>query len=501
MYLRLQIENFRLFAALRAAAERPRGPIVLVDEAGRVAELNQPAQAKDLHPGMTMARALSRYSEITVLHADLSAERTAKRLLWNIAWQLTPQIELGEGALEGCATLELVRPDLEELAARVPQLLGRLRGLGFPGRAGLAATPEWAGFAAMTAERFQLKILPNQARVRELLAHLPLAALDCLSDATCRVLEGWGLRSLAAVAALPRQELGERLGAVGLKAWDLLNGTAPRLLQVQDLAPDYRHCFDLEEPIQDLPLLRSLLQRAAEALELQLERSGKLARALSLDLWMEAGQSLRKTIRLPEATRRANLMERLLGNYLEQRQLASPVTKVRLAADPVDPLSRQAGLFERSVRNPWRLQETLDQLAGLLGSETFGAPRLRDSHRPDDYQLVPLPSEPSEPSESKTLEARGVETASGPPQMGPPMRRFRPPLPVRVLLERDRLAHLECSLVAGAVRAANGPYSVNGDWAAAKPWAYLEWDIEIEDSGVFCVRRSGENWQLIGAYD
>jgi hypothetical protein len=65
----------------------------------------------------------------------------------------------------------------------------------------------------------------------------------------------------------------------------------------------------------------------------------------------------------------------------------------------------------------------------------------------------------------------------------------------------DRLAHLECSLVAGAVRAANGPYSVNGDWAAAKPWAYLEWDVEIEDSGVFCVRRSGGNWQLIGAYD
>ncbi|MFP4156924.1 MAG: hypothetical protein ACLFU4_04835 [Opitutales bacterium] len=495
MYLRLQLESFRLFAALRTRADRPGGAVVLVDEGGRIAELNQPARAKDLYAGMPLAQALSRCSGVTVLHVDPAAERAAKRLLWKAAWQLTPQIELGEGALAGCATLELVRPDLEALAVRVPRLLARLRRLGLPGRAGLAATPEWAGFAAILAERFQIKILPNQARVQALLAHLPLAALDCLDEPSCRILEGWGLRSLAAVAALPRQELGERLGPVGLKAWDLLNGRAPSLLQMQDPEADYRQCFDLEEPVADLPSLRFLLQRAAQALELQLEQCGKLARALSLDLWMEGAPSLRKTISLPEATRRADLMERLLGNYLEQHQLIAPVTKVRVDVDPVDPLSRQAGLFECSVRNPWRLQETLDQLAGLLGSAAFGALRLRDSHRPDACQLVPLPGE------SRSLNASGDEAGVGPPQMGPPMRRMRPPLPARVLLEQERLAYIECPVVTGAVSDSNGPYAASGDWAEAEPWAYVEWDVEIEGSGIFCVRRSGGAWHLIGAYD
>lgn len=500
MYLRLHLENFRLFAALRAAPERSRGAIVLVDESGRVVELNEQAQAQGLSPGMSMARALGRCGRICVLHTDPEAERSARQLLWQVAWQLTSRIEVGEGALAGRATLELVQPDLEALAKRVPSLLERLRDSGLPGRAGLAATPEWAGLAAASAERGALMILSDRSQVEVLLAELPLAALDGLSEAQCRVLEGWGLRSLAAVAALPRQDLGERLGASGLKVWDLLNGCAPSHLQVCAPAPDYHQSFELEDPVQDLPSLRFLLQQATIVLERQLEQSSKLARALSLDLWMEAGQSLRKTIQLPEATRRAQLMEQLLANYLEAQRLASPVIKMRVAADPVDPLSRQAGLFERSVRNPWRLQETLDQLAGLLGSEAFGVPQCRDSHRPDDYRLMPLPGE----SESGGFEGRaqsGLAGLSGPPRIGPPMRRFRPPLPARVLLDGAQPAHVSCSLVSGEVGSLNGPYAMSGDWAEAEPWAYVEWDVALGASGVFCLRCVAGGWHLVGAYD
>jgi protein ImuB len=517
MFLRLQIENFRLFAALRIQGRRPDGAVVLVDADGRVAELDQAAQGRALTPGMTMARVLSRCSGITVLHADLAAERAAKRLLWNVAWQLTPQIELGEGSLEGCATLELLRPNFEKLTAQVPPLLNRLRRSGLPARAGLAATPVWAGFAAATAERFGLKILPTQQRVHELLAHLPLAALDTLSPAACRILEGWGIRSLAGLAALPRQDLGERLGPNGLQAWDVLNGTAQPVLRFSELEMDYRESFDLEEPVQDLPSLRFLMQQACEALALQLEQTGKMARALAVDLWLESGQAHQKTIRLPEATRRADLMERLLGNYLEQTALSAPVVKGRVAIDPVDPLARQAGLFERSVRNPWRLQETLDQLAGLVGSESFGAPRLLDTHHPDAYQLVPLPSDPAsdhsaDKAPSSVLSAAGppfdklearhyVNTPSSPTRMGPPLRRFRPPLPAKVWLKQNHPAHLECSLVSGPVHDFHGPYALNGDWAEARPWAQWEWDIEIESSGVFCLRRADKQWHLVGAYD
>lgn len=491
MYLYISIENFRLFAALRASHEKLRGPLVLVDKEGRVAELNSAAQAKDILPGMTMARALSRDSKMRVIHASERAERAAQRILWNAAWQITPQIELSKGS----ATLALVRPNFEQLGEQANQLLTRLRRCGLPARAGAAMTPDWAILVATAAERFQFKLLPSEARMRELLTHLPLQVLDCLDAEACRILEGWGIRSLAALASLPRQSVGERLGPSGLIAWDIVNGRSHRILRFEDLEPDYREVFTLEEPIYDMEALCFLVHRATEALELQLEQAGKMARAIYLDLWIERGESHRKEIRLPEATSQAALLERLLRNHLEQVRLSGAVSKLQLAIDPVDPLSRQAGLFERSVRNPWRLQETLDQLAGLVGTESFGSPRLVDSHQPDTFRLEALPTEAPE------SEALDKSEASGPPRMGPPLRRFRPPVTAKVLMEQRRPVHVESHLVCGSIRQLNGPYFLNGNWAEADAWALCEWDVEIEDAGVFCLSREAQRWQLVGAYD
>ncbi|MGJ8639314.1 MAG: DNA polymerase Y family protein [Opitutaceae bacterium] len=495
MYLSINIENFRLFAALRALRGKQNGPLVLVDEDGRVAELNSLAQAKQILPGMPMARVLSRCGDVTVVNIDTRAERAAQRILWSAAWQITPQIELGRGATLGCATLELVRPDLEHLAEQADQLLQTLRRCGLPARAGVAATPDWAELAASAAERFQLKLLPNARRVHELLAYLPLQAMDCLDGKACLVLEGWGIRSLAAFAELPRQSLGERLGPEGLAAWDIVNGRRHRVLRFEDIEPDYCERFTLEEPVFDLEALCFLVHRAAQALELQLIQAGKMARAVYLDFWVERGDPHRKVIRLPEATSEAVLLERLLRNHLEQVRLTGPVNKLQLSVEPVDPCSRQAGLFERSVRNPWRLRETLDQLAGLVGSESFGSPRLVDSHRPEAYRLEPLPMDLSD------FEAPPKKANSGPPRMGPPLRRFRPPIRATVLLEKKCPAHVECGLVNGAVSAFNGPYFLNGDWAEAERWSFCEWDVEIQGAGTFCLSRQASRWQLVGAYD
>lgn len=492
MYVYVSIENFRLCAALRRSSSRARGPVVLVDENGCVAELNHEARAAHLLPGMTMARALSRCREMQVVHVDVQAERSAQRILWNAAWQITPQIELGEAGALGVATMELVRPDLQRLRTQVEELLARLRRCDLPARVGIAATPDWAVFAASSADCFCFNLLSTSEAARALLADLPISMLSCLSAHERAVVAGWGIHSLAELAALPRQALGERLGSSGLEAWDVLNGAAQRILRVRELAPDYRELFDLETPLQGLEALCFLVQRAAEALQIQLEQSGKMARALSIDLWMERGQMHRKVIRLPEATQRAALMERLIRNHLEQVHFKAPVVKFQLAVDPVDPLSRQAGLFERSVRNPWRLQETLDELAGLVGMESFGTPRVCETHRPDRYRLVTLPSEPR---------AAEASEQNGPPRMGPPLRRFRPPLVATVTLEAGYPVHVECALVRGRVTAFHGPYFLSGDWASATPWGLCEWDIEIAEAGVFYLSRRKGRWYLMGAYD
>jgi len=85
--------------------------------------------------------------------------------------------------------------------------------------------------------------------------------------------------------------------------------------------------------------------------------------------------------------------------------------------------------------------------------------------------------------------------------MGPPLRRFRPPLSAKVGLEAQRPVWLKSTLISGEICGANGPYLLSGDWAEAQPWAELEWDVELVDAGVYCLRRMGEDWHLVGAYD
>lgn len=495
MYLRIHIENFALAAALRFQPRQRNGPVALVDAQGRVFECNTAAQAKDILPGMSMARALARCGSLQIINQDTQAERAAKRILWNASWQITSQIELGEAEDHGCATLELVRPDLQKLTTQVEHLLDTLRRYALPARAGLAVTPEWAAFAAIAIERYGFKILASERRARELMSFLPLPVLEILSAEHCKILEGWGIQTLAGLANLPRQALGERIGPIGLKAWDILNGREKRVLRFSEIEPDYSERFDLEDPLSDLEGICFLVARAAEALELQLEQAGKMARSVFLCLKLEDRTTQQKAIRLPEATSRADLLERLLRNYLEQLKLKAPVNFLQLSIEPVDPLSRQAGLFDRSVRNPWRLQETLDQLAGLVGPDAFGCPRTIDTHHPDRFELEPLCTESSDPDPDNSVDEKA------PPLMGPPLRRFHPPLRAKVLLRQRRPIHIETSLVKGAVPSCYGPYCLSGDWANKDLWAFAEWDVEIEAAGTFCLRREAERWQLIGAYD
>lgn len=489
MYLVILIENFRLFAALRLKRLGGLPPAALVDAGGVVLEVNGPALGRGVCAGMTAPKAMARCNALAVLNPDPAAERAARRLLWNCAWQITPQIEL---TAAGRVTLQLVRPEQAALIGQVERQLGVLRGCGLPARAGAAPTPEWAYLAAVSAEPQRFKLLPGEARAKELLEHLDLERAECLDPELIPILRDWGLRSLGDLARLPRAALGDRLGERGLAVWDQLNGRRQRLLRFSRIEPSYSQRFEPEDPVETLEALGFLVRRGVEALEVQLAQAGKLARAVGIRLEMREQAAHDKRIRLPEATNRASLLERLLCHHLEQVRLRGPVTGLELSVDPVDPLGRQAGLFERSVRNPWRLQETLDQLAGLVGLENFGTPRALESHRPDAFRLAPLPAE---------VAAEPAPALSGPPLMGPPLRRYRPARPVGVRLREGRPVYLTADGWEGAVTEAGGPYPMGGDWWTAERWSRVEWDVAVGGRGLFRLARMGGRWWLAGSYD
>lgn len=491
-YLVVIIDCFRLQAALRLQAEGGPPPAVLCDERGRVVEANSLALTRGVTPGMSAAKAMGRCRQLRVLSQSDVSEQAAERVLWHCLWQLTPQIEL---TAPGWATLELVKADWSALTPAVEAAIKQLNEHGLPARAGAAATPEWAHYAAVAAETGRFKRIIDERRMDELLGSLPLFAAPGLAAETAEILESWGIRHLAGFSRLPRQEVGERLGPEARRIWDELNGQASRRLQFTRLEPAYAERFELEDPVTDLEPLRFLIRRACESLELQLQGAQKLAQQVHLELHIESGRPHRKAIRLPEATRRAGLLERLLLHHLEQVRFEGAICEVVLQVSPVEALARQSGLFERSVSNPWRLQETLDQLAGLVGPENFGRPKVLPTHRPDAFTLEALPAEiPEAP-------AQDAAELQGPPDFGPPLRRYRPPLPAEVSLRRGRPAELTCPLVKGRIAELLGPYRADGDWWAGDAWRQVEWDVALAGGGLFRLGQIEKQWCLVGSYD
>jgi protein ImuB len=122
------------------------------------------------------------------------------------AGRYTPRVNLAPDALrlDIGASLRL----FGGLPALLQQLRDDLAAMALPAQVAVAATPLAALWLARAGDG---ALCPDLAATRERLAGVPLAALR-LAPPLARRIEGFGLRRLGEVLALPRASLGARLG-------------------------------------------------------------------------------------------------------------------------------------------------------------------------------------------------------------------------------------------------------------------------------------------------
>ena len=145
----------------------------------------------------------------------------------------------------------------------------------------------------------------------------------------------------------------------------------------------------------------------------------------------------------------------------------------------------QHGLFIPQAPAPEKLQLTLARLAALVGADNVGSPELLDTHRPDAFRMRPFSPEnlPREKPQPAVLRFA--------------FRYYRPLVAAQVRLKAERLV----SVNARAVVTAAGPWLGSGDWWTTTPWAREEWDVELNDGGLYRVYSASERWYLEGMYD
>jgi protein ImuB len=489
MFIVLHLAGFALQAVLRAEPataasfrDRPAALFTGTTKKSVVLTLNAAALAAGVEPGMSASQAIARCPGLLIRSPHADAEADARAALLAAAFSVGPQIE---ATAPGIVTIDAhgFVP-----AARAPAChaaLARLAGLGLFATAGIARTPLLALYAARTTGN--VRLLENET---DFLASLSLSAADPAPEIV-GILHAWGLRTLGDLTRLSRDDIGRRCGPAGTALWDRARGGDTRPLHLVPAPQEFAATMEFEDALETLDPLLFILRRFLERLTLELAAAHFVALELDLALTLADDTAHARSFRLPEPTRDLEILFRTLHTHLESVRTDSPIVSVRLRITPARPLVRQHGLFDTGLRDPHGFAETLARVVALVGSDHVGTPQLEDTHRPDAVKLVPPLAVIPPPAPAPVQ-----------PALGRPLRRFRPPLPVRFEMSDHQPTFLWTERIQGEIAARHGPWHSSGEWwQADRAWSRAEWDIALADGGVYRIFRTAEGWFLEGEYD
>ena len=330
-----------------------------------------------------------------------------------------------------------------------------------------------------------------------------LAACEEVFD----VLQRWGLKTLGEFAALPAADLSARLGNAGVALQRLARGIDPRPLVPDPDVPRYRGQLELEWPIDNLEPLSFVLARLLDPLSLALERADRGAAAITLGLRLVDRSTHSRMLQLPVAMRDARVLRTLLLLDLESHPPGAAIDIVTIEIDPAPGRVIQYSLLERALPSAETIATLTARLSALVGEARCGMPVLLDSYRPDTFAL-----ERFAPPE---IAARAGRAPSGSVHAAPQgsatpicLRRFRPPVAVRVDVARGRPMQVAIDrrgMPGGQVVQAAGPWRSSGEWWAGETrhWDRDEWDVSFSDGASCRLYRERENgrWFIEGMFD
>jgi len=485
-YAVLRVDDFALHALRRSDPGLAGRPVALIAGEGRkavVAEVSPEAAppAGAVAPGLPVTLAMARCPGLLLRPRDPAAELEAGRLLLAAAFALSPRVE---HTAAGCCTVDLQGTDPARTGAQMHRCAAELARLGLPARIGAAATPLLAAYAARSAAPVRLV-----GDAPGFLTPLPLAVAEP-SPLQAEILEGWGIRTLGALTALPKAEVGRRLGADGAALWERAAGETTRVLRLVEPARIFAAEWAYEPPVESVEPLLFRLRRFAERIALELRAAGCVAEALALTLRLEDETDYRREFALPEPDGDVDRWLRVLHAHLETVRTAARVAGVRLVAAPIRAPVKQDGLFDTGLRDPARFWENLARLGALVGGDRVGTPVPADTHRPDAFTLE-RPADTVPPAPPPPVH----------PPRGPVLRRFRPPAAAQVELGEDRPVALVSAPARGRIRAAAGPWRAAGDWWKPEAWAVETWHVELAGGGIYQLARTAAGWAVEGTLD
>jgi protein ImuB len=514
----IHIPDFLIQALVRTDPALRNRAIALVDGTPplwKVIAASEAALRAGIQMGMAKSQA-AQFCDLEIRHRSPAQERAAHAALLDLGWSMSPRIE-GTAPHTIVADVTGLASLFGSVANIAREFVARAARLGLFANVAIASNIEAAllasrGFAGITL------IAPGE-EVQQL-GDLPVETLPAAPE-TLEILDRWGVRTCAALAALPLLDLSERLGQEGVRLHELARGANNRSLVLAQTSLTFEEEMALDDSVEELEPLSFILGRLLDQLCARLNARALAIQSIRVRFELEpafengierlkdepsrpgaqkpAAKTYEKSLSLPVPMRDSKTLLKLLRLHLQSVPPGAPILKVAISAEPAAPRSAQGGLFVPVSPDPEKLELTVARLAHLVGDANVGSPELVDTHRPGGFRLARFcPANPAAESQGHLQSASRkrnkkattairsqAETNDASPATETKrrpltaFRAFRPAPPAKIDLHNSRPARVAFNGQLASVITASGPWRTSGDWWREDTWQHDEWDLEL----------------------
>lgn len=344
-------------------------------------------------------------------------------------------------------------------------------------------------FCALAAARRASGTVVQPGEEATTLAPLPLDALELDPDVVQR-LALLGVTTLGALAALPHGPFVRRFGPQAARWHDCARGIdrAPFEPRARSIAIEAAMLGEgsAQSEAAVTFALRTLLGRICG----DLERCGKRASALEVEVELENAERTSVHVQLAAATAQERAMLDVLRAKLEGASFSAPICGLRVRALGLEEGGEALPLLAGDEIDRAAVAVTLARLEAMLGEPVRRA-RTRNAHPLEER----FSYEPFALAANRPVRAERDGLNVGKPTLVPQLR---------LLAVTEIAVHVrrgEPVRVGGRrVRQCVGPWRIEEGWFASSV-ARDEYDVELEGGEICRIYRQGDRWYLRGSYD
>lgn len=370
MIVAVLLPRFPLLVAM-LGARRPLGEPVALGPAPGAPQVVGPctpaAWDRGVRPGLRVGEAMARCPELVLVMPDPDAVADADERLLARLEDIGAAVEPVEPGVAcfSATGLERLHGGLDGVVRRTRAALP----VGADGRVGVAPGRFAALQAARQASPRRPLVIPA-GEVREFLAPLPVERLP-IDPKRAAQLRDLGLRTVGALAALPRASALEWLGFDGISAWRLARGAEDRSLRPRRVPDPLEARYRFPEPVGSLPVLQAAARLLLGEIATGARGRGTALRALRLRARLSDGGSWTHDVPLREATTDTGRLE--LAAIPPLSHITGPVTSLAVLGDASGPPGGHQLTLERAGRRERvrRTGEAVRQVRAAVGDDAL----------------------------------------------------------------------------------------------------------------------------------